>query len=373
MPGLYIHIPFCLRKCPYCDFYSIPLRDGRIADRYLNALGRELRLLAAEFRPATVYVGGGTPTALEPEQLRRLFRMLHEHAGAADAEEVTCEANPGTMERETLDALLESGVNRISVGVQSFCNAALKKLGRVHSAEQAWEACRRARSAGFGNMSIDLIGAVPGVRRRDLRETVDRVLDLRPEHISFYLLSFEEGTLFHRLRERGAIAECEEEEQVRRFDYVRGKLRRTGYRHYEISNFAVPGFESRHNLLYWDGEAYAGCGAAAHSFLQGERRANVRDLETYLRRLEEGAAPVAESDVIRPEARARELLVMGLRKIGGVERETFRETTGYDYWSLCGPEITDLARRNLLEVDRERIRLTGEALLISDTVFAELI
>ncbi|HOW97161.1 MAG TPA: radical SAM family heme chaperone HemW [Kiritimatiellia bacterium] len=267
MPGLYIHVPFCARKCAYCDFYSVPL-NAAAAEEYLRALDRECGGLPDGFAPETVFIGGGTPTVLPPAELARLLDLLARRVNLGRVTEWTCEANPVTLDAEKIRILRGAGVNRVSLGVQSFDDGVLKFLGRLHTAREAVEAFRLLRAEGFDNIGLDLMCAVPGgAIERDL----ERALALGPEHLSVYGLTFEDGTPLARRRDAGEVAELDEDEQLRQFRVVRETLKGAGFHHYEISNYARPGRECRHNLLYWGPGEYLGLGPAAHSHWGGQR------------------------------------------------------------------------------------------------------
>lgn len=373
MAGLYIHVPFCIRKCRYCDFYSEPLGDGSGTSSYLDALEMELGTLPQGFRPETVYIGGGTPTALKPADLEDLFTSIQREVDLSGVTEWTCEANPGTLAREEAEILRESGINRVSLGVQSFDPQNLAFLGRIHSAQEAVDSFRLLRECGFKNVSLDLMYAIPGSSRGQLETDLARIVNLEPEHVSCYGLIFEKGTPLTRLRDAGEVAEIEDDEQLEQYRLVRRTLAAAGYRHYEISNFAKPGFESRHNLLYWSGGEYIGCGPAAHGHWLGRRYANVRNVGDYSRLLMEGQSVRASEEKLKPDAKARETLVMGLRRIDGVDREEFRRGTGFDYRDLLGKEIDALCELGMLEEVDHRLRLTEKGLFVSDSVFAELV
>lgn len=353
MSGLYIHIPFCERKCSYCAFYSFP-KPWETVDAFLEALEKELQNLPTDFEPETVFIGGGTPTALDIQTLEKFLPML---AGFLP-KEFSCEANPGTVTRAKLDLLRKNGANRLSIGVQSFDARCLKTLGRIHSAEEAECAFRLARAAGFENIGLDLMFGIPGQTMEMLDADVDRALVLGPEHISVYNLMYEEGTPL-TIRNAERLDENLEREM---YDRIRARLKDAGFIHYEISNFAKPGFECRHNLLYWSGGEYIGIGPSAHSHRRGTRWANVADLDDYC-----ANGPRREfEETLDPDVKERETLVMGLRLLKGVEvspgllkklAETFRT----------------LEKSGLLVVDGCRIRLPEEALFVSDAVFSELV
>ena len=375
--GLYVHVPFCVRKCGYCDFYSLPQPKDKAApdaDRFLAALARELELsVPRDFRARTVFVGGGTPTELSAPDLARLLEMLAPFI-PADVEEWTVEANPGTLTREKALLLQAAGVTRVSMGVQSLDPESLAFLGRIHSAEEAVASYRLLRELGFTNLNLDLIFGIPGSTRERLARDVAAVAALAPEHISCYCLLFEEGTPLFKLRERGLIFEVDEEEELAQYKLVREVLGGAGYAQYEISNFSRPGRECRHNLLYWGPGEYHGVGPSAHGHVGGVRAANVRDLGRYCGELLDGSRlPREFEERLDPEPKAREALVMGLRRIEGVSRARFRDETGLDLDGLCGATIDRLVGQGVLERAGDRVRLTERGLFVSDGVFAELV
>lgn len=379
--GLYIHVPFCVRKCGYCDFYSLPQPQDRAAPdaaRYLAALERELELVVpADFRARTVFVGGGTPTELSAPDLERLLALCLTRVDPATLAEWTVESNPGTLTREKALLLRAAGVTRVSMGVQSFDPENLAFLGRIHSAEEAVQSYNLLRDLGFGNINLDLIFGIPGSSTERVRRDLDRILALAPEHVACYALIFEEGTPLYRLREKGLVFEVDDEMELSQYRLVRETLAGAGYRHYEISNFARPGRECRHNLLYWGPGEYYGLGPAAHAHLAGARSANIRDLGRWCQDLLSGRLAREFEERLEPEARAREALVMGLRRLEGVPSARFRAATGFDFDALRGAEIERLVRQGLLEraggAEGERVRLTERGLFLSDTVFAELV
>ncbi|MDZ4199564.1 MAG: radical SAM family heme chaperone HemW [Kiritimatiellia bacterium] len=374
--GLYVHVPFCIRKCAYCDFYSLPDGPDRAArgSRYLDAIAQELNLLPEGFAPRTLFLGGGTPTALDPEELARLFHLLRNGADLSHVEEGSCEANPGTLTREKLRILRDAGINRLSIGAQSFQPATLTRLGRIHTAEQTAVAVSAARAAGFDNLSLDLIFGVPGVPPAAERADLDAALALAPEHLSLYALSLEPGTPLALRAEAGEFTEKPDDEMADAYETARERLRAEGYKHYEISNFTRPGRACRHNLLYWSGGDYIGLGPSAHSHWDGCRWENVQGLEDYAARLSKAWKPVAEEERLDPESKAIETLIFSLRQICGVQRDALRRQTGLDPFELRSDAIGRLLEQGLLEsAPPDGIRLTPRALFLSDAVFRELI
>ena len=361
-PGLYIHVPFCARKCAYCAFYSRPPEPGLVA-AWFAGIERELAALPAGFAPGSAFFGGGTPTALAEGELARLVELVRARVDFKNLVEWTCEANPGTLTPAKLARLKNGGVNRLSIGAQSFDDAALKRLGRIHTAAETRESMALARAAGFDNVGLDVIYGVPGVSRQAFAADIEAALALDPEHVSCYCLEIEEGTPFAREAQAGRLA-VSDDEQREQFDWARRRLAAGGWAHYEISNFAKPGRACRQNGLYWSGGEYFGLGPAAHSHWGGVRWGNSPELPDWRRAFEEK---------LEPEAKARETLVMGLRRIAGWGRAEFRAATGFDYDALRGNEIARLAEAGLLVAEADRLRLAEDALFISDAVFSELV
>ncbi len=377
MAGLYLHVPFCARKCAYCDFASRPLADfpslGTTVARFFQALEKELAALPPDFAPDTLYIGGGTPTALDAAQLGALLALVRRRVYCNGVREWTVEANPGTLDAAKAAALRRAGVNRVSLGVQSLDNAALARLGRLHTAAEARAGFDLLRAAGFDNISLDLMYALPGETTAQVLADLRGLLAWQPEHLSTYALALEPGTPLAAQHARGEFAEVPDEEQAEQYFAIRRELLAAGYEHYELSNFAQPGRVCRHNLNYWRGGDYHACGPAAHAHSGGQRTANVEKLEDYCRRSERGESPCAFEETLAPEAKARETLIIGLRLLKGVDLAAFQRQTGLDALALGGAALEQLVAQGLLAVDHERLRLTARALFISDRVFAELV
>lgn len=356
MSGLYIHIPFCAKKCAYCDFYSVE-SDERV-EPFLRALRKELSTLPEDFAPETVFIGGGTPTVLSVSQLETLLTSVARAADLSRVTEYSCEANPGTLDREKFAVLRAGGVNRLSIGVQSFDEGILQTLGRIHTAEEAEAAFRLACAAGFRNINLDLIFGVPGQTMAKLETGLGRALALAPEHLAVYNLIYEPGTPLTALNPVRPDEELERE----MYDLIRARLAGAGYRHYEISNFSKPGSACRHNLLYWSGGEYIGCGPAAHSHWRGKRWSNTAVINEYC-----AHGPCREGEEkLDAEAKARETLVMGLRLLEGVDVPD-------NLWPELEAPLRRLEAERLIVRAGRRIRLTEEALFVSDAVFMELV
>ena len=372
--GLYVHLPFCRQKCFYCDFPSYAGQEGRMAV-YVEALLGELAREGAPLRaawgpPRTVYLGGGTPTALPPALMERLLAGLREFLAAApDALEFTCECNPGTVDAAYLSLLRAGGVNRLSLGVQTFDDALLRRIGRIHTAAEVCAAVRQARAAGFRNLSLDLMYGLPGQTLAGLEMSVQQALALAPQHISIYGLQVEEGTPFARAQAAGQLALPTEEESEVMYDYMTAALPAAGYARYEISNFARPGFESRHNLGYWQDVPYLGVGAAAHSYLGGQRYENPRGIEEYLAALRESGRARREEEPLTRATSMEEFAFLALRTARGIDRARFAARFGCELASVYADAIARMRARGFLEEDVQGVRLTPLGMKYGNWVF----
>jgi len=375
--ALYIHIPFCASKCPYCDFNSY-VAEGQPVDRYLDALEREMELTARQFPPAplmSVFVGGGTPTILSPKQLRRLMEAVRRHFPLEREAEITVEANPGCTDPAKLEALREGGANRISFGAQSFDDGLLAAIGRDHTAGDVAASVREARRAGFGNISIDLMFGLPGQTLRQLADSVEKALELDLPHYSMYSLKIEENTPFYQLYRRGELRLPDEDTEADMYEHLRRRLTEAGYVHYEISNFARHGFESRHNLTYWRNEPYYGVGAGAHGYVKGVRHVNVRGVEAYIEAASRGLPRRSESRVGAREA-MEDFMMVGLRMLAGVRSADFAaQFGGLRLEDVFGGTLARLAEQGLLEPvgAEEGYRLTERGLMLGNVAFGAFV
>ena len=358
--GLYLHVPFCRSKCAYCDFYSLPREEGRIP-AYVDALCARISRWgprAAGLPVDTVYLGGGTPSLLGPVGVHRVLAAVREHFSLLPGAEVTLECNPDSADAALLAGAREAGVTRLSLGVQTAQDALLRRLGRPHTFADAVAAVGRARAAGFDNVSLDLICGLPGETEGSLTETLDRVLALSPEHLSVYGLKVEPGTpLWHQVQ-AGTARLPDEDTQADRYLRVCRTLARAGYDQYEISNFARPGFESRHNLRYWRLQPYLGLGPGAHSDFAGRRFAWARDLDAFLR----GEDLLEEDAAIPPEERERERVMLGLRTREGIDPARVPEDLA-----------ARLVQAGLAQMEKGRFRLTAQGFLVSNAVILRLL
>lgn len=378
--SLYIHYPFCLRKCLYCAFNSV-VDAPCTPDGYLEGLLREMDLRAAAAGAGasaiTLYFGGGTPSLLEPVQVQRIIAAARRCYRLAPDAEITLECNPGTATFEKLAALREAGVNRLSLGVQSFDDAFLVALGRIHTGRQAVEAFAAARSAGFDNVGIDLIHSLPGQTCVDWERDLARACELQPEHLSVYGLTVEEGTPFALQEEEGRLTLPDEEMSVAMYEKSSELLTAAGYEQYEIANFARPGFRSRHNAGYWERRPYLGFGAGAHSYLRasghGRRFSNADQVEDYLRMVLRDTLPTVESRTLSRDEAMAEYFFLGLRMTEGVSLERFREEFSVSFRDAFGPVCADLFAVGLLEVWDGFLRLTPKGRILSNQVFVRFL
>jgi oxygen-independent coproporphyrinogen-3 oxidase len=374
MDALYVHIPFCLaRKCLYCDFVSMPYSRA-VSERYLAALAKEISLVSSpgdkKAPIKSLFIGGGTPTALDAGQLGGLMKAVRGKFVFCQGAEVTAEANPATIgQEEKLRVLAEEGVNRISIGVQSFNDRELKTLGRPHSSHDALDAVRGAREAGFKEISIDLIYGIPGQTEEDWKRTLQTASGLEVGHISAYELTLEEDTPLSGLVKKGEVLMPAEDETLRLYFLACETLEGAGYVHYEVSNYALPGRESLHNMNYWRRGEYIGVGAAAHSFVNGKRWKNTDDIFKYMDTLEMGMLPLEDITELKPEEEKREFVFLGLRTREGLSVPEGKDLFGMDIEGAAVP----LVKEGLLEISDGRLRATRAGVPLLNTVVLRLL
>lgn len=367
----YIHIPFCISKCWYCDFNSYPGLES-IFDDYVYALIREIRASSGNGLDS-VYFGGGTPTILAASELSAILDAIQGSLGITNGAEVTIEANPGTVDEMKLSQLRNAGFNRLSIGVQSFDDEFLSSIGRAHTRDQARDAYRSARQAGFDNVGIDLIFALPGQSLAHWSNTLDTAIELNPEHISLYELSIEEGTRFSKLCAEGKIGLIDEDVQIEMYELAIRKLTSVGYEHYEVSNFAKLGYRSRHNMVYWLNQPYFGFGAGATSYVSGTRSRRIADPMKYLRSIDSGSDAIEFSETLNPHERLGETVVQGLRMLEGIDLQRVQRETDFDIPQEFPLQITSLTQRGLLEIDNGHLRVTHNGLLLLNDVSREFV
>lgn len=374
MAGIYIHIPFCKQRCRYCAFYSTTLHA--LHGSYTAALCREIeqRKEYAGGEPfETIYLGGGTPSLLTEEHLADILKSIHRNYSIAPAAEITIECNPDDLTPAYAAMLARLGFNRISMGVQSFCNEQLRRLGRRHTADGAREAVHNARAAGFRNISIDLMFALPGSTPAQWAADLRSAIELRPEHISAYNLTYEENTPLYRALQKGDIAELSEEENLTQFNMLIEQMKAAGYRHYEISNFARPGYESRHNSSYWHDIPYIGCGAGAHSYDGTSRGWNIADVQLYIKGIKDGT-PVFEVEQLSNEEHYNDAVLTRLRTADGLPAEWVKEKFGHSLYNyMMQAARKEIAAGNLRQTPDGRFTLTPKGIFVSDAVIREFI
>lgn len=366
----YVHIPFCTQICYYCDFSKVFIKNQPV-DAYLQALIREFESYKIE-QLRTLYIGGGTPTAISAEQLDYLLSHLTKNLDLSQLEEFTIEANPGDLTPDKIAVLEKSAVNRISLGVQTFNDKHLKRIGRSHNEAQIYESIDSLKGAGFDNISIDLIYALPGQTMADVKENVTKAIALDIPHLSLYSLILEHHTVFMNKMRRGKLNLPTEDLEADMFDYIIAKLESHGFEHYEISNFTKPGRESRHNLMYWDNAEYYGVGAGASGYVDGVRYRNRGPIQHYLKGVAQGN-PRLEEEVLTKQEMMEEEFFLGLRKKEGVSISRFEEKFAENFSNRYGDIVEKLTRDGLVQVTDGRLRMTKKGLFLGDTVAEKFI
>lgn len=370
--GVYVHLPWCLGKCAYCDFPSLPLPGPEAWAPYLEAVAREVRL-RARGSAETVYLGGGTPSLCPPAGLAALLQVLTDHLPLAPGAEVTLETNPATVDQASLADLRAVGFNRLSVGVQSTSDAWLRLLERRHTANQARDTLQHARQAGFDNLSADLIYGFPGQSLADFQNDLATLAAWKPEHISLYALSVEPGTRLAAAVESGRLVRPDEDLAADMYTWAQTFLAGEGFQQYELSNFALPGRACRHNLGYWRDQEYFGFGAAAHSYLQGVRSWNASDPKEYQQGMLAANTAQVGQETLNRDRRMAETLILGLRLTQGLDPAFLRERFGESWAERFQPRFTEFSRQGLMKVESENIRLTPRGMLLSNVVFREIL
>jgi oxygen-independent coproporphyrinogen-3 oxidase len=367
MKGLYVHIPFCLKKCAYCDFNSAVAPDSK-KEEYVNALICEMSQYKGT-EVDTVYIGGGTPTTLKTELLEKVIENIKLNFSICQDAEFTVEMNPKTADRTKLDIMNKLGVNRLSIGVQSFCDDELSALWRIHNSEDAKDAIALARKAGFKNISIDLMSAIPYQTMESFKETLDTAISQNPDHISCYSLILEEGTPLFDMVKSGKISPCDEETERKMYEYAVKTLEKNGYKQYEISNFAKTGKPSRHNLKYWNLDEYIGLGISAHSFLGGVRFSNTDNIDEYnMHNFRSG-----EKEILTKEEMMSEFMFLGLRKTDGVSKNEFFEKFGVQICDIFKMPLERFLKTGFLIDTNGKIRLSREAVSVSNQIMCEFL
>lgn len=363
--SLYVHIPFCIKKCSYCDFNSYS--NSELQDEYINGLVREIEKINVN-NFETIFVGGGTPTILSFNNLNKLLKAL----GRFTPSEFTFESNPGTITEDNLILLREHNVNRLSIGLQAWQDSLLMKLGRIHSLSDFLEGYSAARKAGFKNINIDLMFGIPDQSMEDWVETIKNIIDVNPEHLSCYSLIIEEGTPFKRLYDENKLNLVDDDIERDMYHYAINELKKAGYEHYEISNFSKKGFECNHNITYWKMDEYLGAGAGAHSFVQDKRFYNIKSPGMYIRGVRENNI-IEECNTESKNDLMSEYMFLGLRMMEGIDKAEFKKRFGYDIESIYGKEIISLIEEGLIIENDSHIKLTPIGIDFSNQVFVEFL
>ena len=366
----YVHIPFCTQICYYCDFSKVFIKNQPV-DSYLEHLIEEYDSYDIK-KLRTLYIGGGTPTALSAPQLAFLLEKLTDKLDLSYLEELTIEANPGDLDQEKIAVLKDSPVNRVSLGVQTFNDRMLKQIGRSHLEKDIYENIANLKKAGFDNISIDLIYALPKQTMEDVKTNVAKAIALDIPHMSLYSLILENHTVFMNRMRRGKLPLPKEDLEAEMFDYIIAELEKAGFEHYEISNFSKPSFESRHNLMYWDNAEYYGIGAGASGYVDGVRYKNHGPIRHYLQAVEAGNARVQE-EMLTLKEKMEEEMFLGLRKKSGVSKKRFEEKFGISFEDQYGAVVSELTEQGLLVPDRDIVRMTKQGLFLGDTVAEKFI
>ena len=373
MAGIYIHIPFCKRRCIYCDFFSTTQSEKK--PTYIHALCQELEIRKNYLQGEdieTIYLGGGTPSQLSLEELESIFTTIYNIYKVKEDAEITLEANPDDLTTAYISKLRRLPINRISMGIQTFQEETLKLLHRRHTAQQAIEAFQRCRNAGFQNISIDLMYGLPNETLETWREDLKKALSLYPEHISAYHLIYEEGTALWNLREQRQVEEADEELSVTLFKTLIDELTQAGYQHYEISNFCLPGLHSRHNSSYWKGKKYLGCGPSAHSFNGLSRQWNVASLEAYLNGMSLGK-PDYEIEELDLYTRYNDFVITSIRTCRGMSLSHLHTEYGEELYRYCLRMAKSYLEQGLLEKKGDNLKLTPKGIFISDGIMSDLL
>mgnify|MGYP004685094429 FL=1 len=377
--GIYIHIPFCKKKCYYCDFISY-CDKNELIDKYIECLKKEIINFSQKYKDVyditTIYIGGGTPSYINEKYIKNIIDTINNNiVNIKKIKEITIEVNPGTITKEKIEQYKMARINRISIGLQSTNNKLLEEIGRIHDFDEFLETYNMARKVGFKNINVDLMLGLPNQTIKDLSNSVDKIIQLNPEHISIYSLILEENTVLFNLIEQGKLILPTDEVERNMYWYIKNKLELSGYKHYEISNFAKEGYESKHNWNCWEQKQYVGFGVAAHSYLKDKRFSNIENLEQYINNIENDNL---EKNYILHENqniydKKKEYMLLGLRKIDGVSIQKFKNKFDDNPIYLFRKELKKLIEEDLLEIDGDDIRLTNKGLDLANVVWEEFV
>ena len=371
--GIYVHIPFCKQKCYYCDFVSYCNKDDKI-EPYIKTLIKEIEMQNIKSNINTIYIGGGTPSYIDSKYITEIMDKIKKK-NVIENVEITIEVNPGTVTRGKLEDYKNSGINRLSIGLQTANNKLLKQIGRIHNYEEFLETYKIAREVGFNNINVDLIIGLPNQRIQDLKNSLDEVIKLSPEHISVYSLIIEDGTPIKTQIENGKLQLPDEETERNMYWYVKNTLELNGYKHYEISNFAKNGYESKHNMNCWNQDEYIGFGISAHSYRNITRYSNTDNINEYIRNIKSNSPEKNRiiHEVQKLEDTEKEFMLLGLRKIDGVSISEFKDRFGDNPIYLYRNELKKLSDENLIKVDENNIKLTNKGIDLANIVWEEFV
>ena len=371
--GIYVHIPFCKKKCDYCDFISYCNKDNLI-EKYVEAMKKEIESQNIKPEITTIYIGGGTPSYIDSKYIIQIINKIKEKNVSPNAE-TTIEVNPGTVTMEKLEDYRSCGINRISIGLQSTNDTLLKEIGRIHNFKQFLETYKMAKKVGFKNINVDLMLGLPNQRIKDLKESLEQILKLKPKHISVYSLIVEDGTPIANKIEKGELQLPDEELERNMYWFVKNTLELNGYKHYEISNFAKKGYESKHNLNCWNQKEYIGIGVAAHSYRDITRYSNTENIEEYIKNVnnEEFNKNKIIHEVQKEDDAKKEFMLLGLRKIDGIKISDFKNKFGDNPIYLYRNELKKLVDEKLLIIDNNNIRLSNKGIDLANLVWEEFV
>jgi len=369
--GIYVHIPFCKRKCNYCDFYSIKWSE-EVENRYVNALIKEIKSYNGKKNIVdTIFFGGGTPTIIKPENMERIIEELKNTFTVDESSEISIEANPNTLTDENLSIYKKIGINRLSIGVQSLNDEILQKIGRLHNSNEALEAIDRAKAYGYENLNVDIMFNIPGQTILDIEDTINKIIEHNVKHISFYSLKLEKGTPMYLMEKNNKIIMPEEDVERNMYYAGRSIMEQNGIMQYEISNFAKDGYECKHNLKYWNQEEYLGFGPSAHSFLDNIRFSNPSDISLYCDNAEQNLFNRTTQEILDEDALIFEYIMLKLRLTDGLDTNKFKEKFNVDFYNKYEKQIRYLLSNNLIECFENNIKLTNRGMDISNYVFEE--
>ena len=375
MLGLYIHVPFCAQKCYYCDFNSYKIKSNEKED-YLINIEKEMKFYKEEFKDKyfdTVFFGGGTPSILKIDELRKLVNYMFENFNIKKDAEITIECNPGTINKEKLKAIKEMGINRLSIGLQATQNYHLKSIGRIHTYEEFEKNYYDAIDVGLTNINVDLMYALPNQKEEEWKETLDKIIKLNPSHISAYSLILEEGTKLYDMYENNEFNLLDEDTDIDMYEYTINTLKKYGYNQYEISNYAKKGKECKHNVIYWKCDNYLGLGPGASGYINDIRYSNIEDLNEYNNKINQNIKPISEENKLSEKDKIEEFIFMGLRMNEGINLEVFKERFKVDFYELYKDVLDKLLERELIKLDKFNLSLTQKGREISNSVFIEFI